>query len=130
MRTSRPSLRGSGQIGSRAGRSLASAADSRLAELSRLAHAATIWRAVRALRCGHPGHHFVAPVRSEAALDALLHQQQTPGSLSYHAWLTPQQFGAQFGPSDADIQAITSWLRSDRKPRWTLSCISSRLPAR
>ena len=27
-------------------------------------------------------------------------------------WLTPDQFGQQFGPSDQDIQTITSWLQS------------------
>jgi subtilase family serine protease len=48
----------------------------------------------------------------EAALDALLDQQQDKSSRNYHAWLTPQQFGQQFGPADQDIQAITSWLQS------------------
>ncbi len=30
----------------------------------------------------------------------------------YQGWLTPEQFGAQFGPSDVDIQAVTQWLAS------------------
>ncbi|MBV8550211.1 MAG: hypothetical protein JOY54_02845, partial [Acidobacteriaceae bacterium] len=30
----------------------------------------------------------------------------------YHQWLTPQQFGEQFGAADEDIQKITSWLQS------------------
>ena len=47
----------------------------------------------------------------ETALDALLDQQQDKSSPNYHAWLTPQQFGQQFGPADQDIQAITSWLQ-------------------
>jgi subtilase family serine protease len=47
----------------------------------------------------------------EASLDALLDQQQDKSSQNYHAWLTPEQFGQQFGPADADIQAITSWLQ-------------------
>ncbi len=46
----------------------------------------------------------------EAALQQLLEAQQTKGSSSYHAWLTPEQFGAQFGPSDADLQKVTDWL--------------------
>jgi subtilase family serine protease len=46
----------------------------------------------------------------ETALRQLLDAQQTKGSGSYHAWLTPAQFGQQFGPSDADVQAITDWL--------------------
>ena len=48
----------------------------------------------------------------EAALQDLLVQQQVNSSQSYHKWLTPDQFGQQFGPADADIQAVTSWLAS------------------
>jgi subtilase family serine protease len=47
----------------------------------------------------------------EASLEALLDQQQDKSSPNYHAWLTPEQFGQQFGPADSDIQAITSWLQ-------------------
>ncbi|MGH6877559.1 MAG: S53 family peptidase, partial [Rhizomicrobium sp.] len=50
--------------------------------------------------------------QQEAALDTLLAQQQDRNSPNYHRWLTPAQFGAEFGPSDQDIQAIESWLRS------------------
>src|SRR5258708_33216457 len=46
----------------------------------------------------------------EAALRQLMEQQQAKNSPSYHAWLTPQQFGAQFGPADADVRAVTDWL--------------------
>jgi hypothetical protein len=46
----------------------------------------------------------------EAALQQLLAEQQTTDSPNFHNWLTPQQFGAQFGPADADIQAVTGWL--------------------
>jgi hypothetical protein len=46
----------------------------------------------------------------ETALQQLMDAQQTRGSASYHAWLTPAQFGTQFGPSDADVQAVTDWL--------------------
>jgi hypothetical protein len=48
----------------------------------------------------------------EATLQDLLVQQQVASSPSFHKWLTPDQFGQQFGPADADIQAITSWLAS------------------
>jgi uncharacterized membrane protein len=48
----------------------------------------------------------------ETALRQLLDQQQDKSSPNFHAWLTPQQFAAQFGPADADIQAITGWLQS------------------
>jgi len=50
--------------------------------------------------------------QQEAALETLMAQQQEPTSANYHKWLTPQQFGQEFGPSDQDIQAVTSWLQS------------------
>ena len=50
--------------------------------------------------------------QQEAALRQLLDQQQDKTSSNYHAWLTPAQFGTQFGPADADIQAVTGWLQS------------------
>jgi subtilase family serine protease len=46
----------------------------------------------------------------ESALRQLLVEQQTKSSSNYHAWLTPEQFGKQFGPSDADVQSVTDWL--------------------
>src|ERR1700755_2465431 len=39
----------------------------------------------------------------EAALRQLLEQQQDKSSPNYHKWLTPDQFGKQFGPADTDI---------------------------
>ncbi len=48
----------------------------------------------------------------EAALKQLLDGQQSKSSPNYHRWLTPEEFGRQFGPSDGDIQTITTWLAS------------------
>src|SRR6266852_1227057 len=48
----------------------------------------------------------------ESTLGTLLDAQQDKSSPSFHKWLTPEQFGQQFGPADQDIQAITSWLQS------------------
>ena len=48
----------------------------------------------------------------QAALETLLAQQQDRSSPNYHKWLTPEQFGEQFGPSDQDVQAVTAWLQS------------------
>ena len=48
----------------------------------------------------------------EQALEQLMEDQQNKNSSNYHAWLTPEQFGKQFGPADTDIQAVTSWLTS------------------
>lgn len=46
----------------------------------------------------------------ERALQQLMDAQQTKGSANYHVWLTPEQFGKQFGPADSDVQAVTDWL--------------------
>ena len=46
----------------------------------------------------------------EAALRQLLDDQLTLNSPKHHAWLSPQLFGEQFGPSDADLRATTNWL--------------------
>ncbi len=46
----------------------------------------------------------------QAALDQFLSDVHNPASASYHKWLTPAQFGQQFGPSDQDIATVESWL--------------------
>ena len=51
-------------------------------------------------------------LEQEAALNQLLEQQQDNSSPTYHRWLTPQQFGTEFGPAAEDIQTITAWLQS------------------
>jgi hypothetical protein len=48
----------------------------------------------------------------ESALEELLDDQQDRSSPSYHKWLTPEDYGKQFGPTDTDIQTITAWLQS------------------
>lgn len=48
----------------------------------------------------------------DAALRRFLDEQQDQTSPNYHQWLTPEEFGQQFGPTDADIQTITNWLQS------------------
>ena len=49
-------------------------------------------------------------VEQEAALRQLLDDQQVKSSPNYHKWVTPEQFGKQFGPADTDIRAVTDWL--------------------
>lgn len=49
---------------------------------------------------------------SEASLRQFIQDAHTPGSPSYHKWLTPQQFGDFYGPSDSDIASVTAWLQS------------------
>ncbi len=48
----------------------------------------------------------------QAALTQLLIDQQNPGSPRYHQWLTPEQFGAQFGLSSQDLAKVSQWLTS------------------
>ena len=56
------------------------------------------------------GFEVYLPLRNQAALDALLKAQQTPGSPQFHQWLTPAQFGAQFGPSAASFANVKAAL--------------------
>jgi hypothetical protein len=46
----------------------------------------------------------------DAALRKLLDDQQDKHSPHYRKWLTPEQFGMQFGPPDDDIAKVTGWL--------------------
>jgi hypothetical protein len=49
----------------------------------------------------------------QAALKALLQAQQDPASPSYRKWLTPAQFGQQFGMSPADLAKVSAWLQQE-----------------
>ncbi|MDW5265078.1 MULTISPECIES: protease pro-enzyme activation domain-containing protein [Acidobacteriaceae] len=53
---------------------------------------------------------FNMTAAQQAALTRLQTDQQNPASAHYHQWLTPQQFGEQFGLSADDIARVTSWL--------------------
>src|SRR5277367_240698 len=48
----------------------------------------------------------------QASFTQLLADQQDPSSPSYHHWLTPQQVGERFGPTQHDVEALTGWLGS------------------
>lgn len=48
----------------------------------------------------------------EEVLEQLLEQQLDKSSPNFHKWLTPEQFGAEYGPGTEDIQQITSWLEA------------------
>jgi hypothetical protein len=69
-----------------------------------------------AVSYGQPLHRMLLLLQrspdQEAALQKMLEDQQNKSSANYHAWLTPAQFGQQFGPADADIQTVTNWLQS------------------
>ena len=49
--------------------------------------------------------------QQESALHQLLDDQQDAASTAYHKWLRPDECGAQFGPSDHDLQLVTGWLQ-------------------
>lgn len=53
---------------------------------------------------------FNMTAAQQAALKQLLAEQQNPQSAHYHQWLTPQQYGEQFGLSADDMAHVTSWL--------------------
>ncbi|HJZ63689.1 MAG TPA: protease pro-enzyme activation domain-containing protein [Candidatus Acidoferrum sp.] len=46
----------------------------------------------------------------QTALEKLMLEQMDSSSANFHKWLTPEEYGAKFGPSDADIQAVKDWL--------------------
>ncbi len=52
------------------------------------------------------------PQAQEQELQQFLTEVHRKGSPTYHKWLTPAQFGKQFGVADSDMSAVTSWLES------------------
>jgi subtilase family serine protease len=46
----------------------------------------------------------------EQAIETLIDQMHDRASPNFHSWLTPAQFGAQFGLAAADLQTIAGWL--------------------
>src|SRR5438309_8325475 len=48
----------------------------------------------------------------ENALQRFLDDVQDPASPNFHKWLTPEQFGQDFGVAQQDVDAIERWLQS------------------
>lgn len=48
----------------------------------------------------------------EAALEKRLAELYDPKSPLFHHWLTPEEFGGLYGPSDADLAKVTNWLQN------------------
>jgi len=74
------------------------------------------WANSRALRAAAPAGDTVhvrvyLPWRDDAALASLATDVSTPGSSSYRAFLTPQQFRSRFAPKQSDVAAVQRWLR-------------------
>ncbi len=51
------------------------------------------------------------PPAQEQALNRLIDQMHDPASPNFQRWLSPDQFGAQFGPAASDVQQVTGWLQ-------------------
>src|SRR6266480_7013852 len=49
--------------------------------------------------------------QQDFTLHKLLDDQQDKASPNYHKWLTPDEFGVQFGPLNQDLQLVTGWLQ-------------------
>lgn len=47
----------------------------------------------------------------EKALKSAIQAMHDPKSAQFHKWLTPAQFGQQYGPSDSDVAKVTAWLK-------------------
>src|SRR5215470_15413138 len=52
------------------------------------------------------------PLRNQAVLDDLLHRLYDPTDPLYGKYLTCEQFTAQFGPTEADYDALVAWARA------------------
>lgn len=52
------------------------------------------------------------PLRNEEALNRLLEQLHVPSSPQYHRYVTPQEFTAQFGPTEQDYQQVIQYLQA------------------
>jgi subtilase family serine protease len=62
-----------------------------------------------------PAEHVILMLQRSpqqaAAAAVFLDQLQNRNSPLYHQWLTPTQFGHNFGPTDSDIAALSAWLQ-------------------
>ena len=47
----------------------------------------------------------------EAELDKLIDRQHDKESGDYKKWITPEQYGKQFGVSESDLNQVKSWLK-------------------
>ncbi len=63
-----------------------------------------------AARLPHLRLVLTSSVEQEAALQQLMAEQQDKTSANFHKWLTPDTFGAYFGPAQADIAKVSAWL--------------------
>ena len=53
------------------------------------------------------------PLRNRGELASLLHRLDDPASPDYHRFLTPAQFAASFGPSEADYETVVAFAQAN-----------------
>ncbi len=46
----------------------------------------------------------------QSKLDELIEEQQNPASTFYRQWLTPDEFGSEFGANDSELAQAAAWL--------------------
>ena len=57
--------------------------------------------------------NIVLPLRDQAGLDAFLADLRNPASATYRQFLTPQEFTARFGPTQADYDAVVAFVKAN-----------------
>ena len=50
-------------------------------------------------------------VPQQQSLEQFIRRQYDPYSADFHHWLTPEEFGAAYGPADAEVGKVTDWLK-------------------
>lgn len=103
-------------MGSRRDRIVESVDDGRTISIPGNVHPAIGTSVPHPLAAPIPMQHLILLLKSdpsqESALQTLIAEQQDPKSPLYHRFLTPQQFGSQYGVSQADQNKVVSWLTS------------------
>jgi len=77
-----------------------------------LSHATDLGAAQSSLTAKHVMLVLNRSADRQAALDQYLSAVQNTQSTQYHHWLTPAEYGARFGASTDDVQALVAWLQS------------------
>src|ERR1700733_4482414 len=57
------------------------------------------------------------PAELDAQLTTVIDQMHTPGSANFHKWMSAEQFGELYGPSQSDVSAVRQWLGAGGFPR-------------
>jgi hypothetical protein len=79
----------------------------------RLARYADLGEARAELPLEHIQLVLQRPPERQAAFDAEVQALHTPGSTSFHQWLTPALVGSEFGLSASDVTTIISYLEAE-----------------